>query len=54
MTAPSTSPSDEFTVPRHQFGEEWHVDDEGTLHTGESTPFADRIVVTCGDRKEGV
>ncbi|WP_226483057.1 hypothetical protein [Natrinema amylolyticum] len=47
MTRPSSSSPDAFTVPRHRFDDDWRVDDEGVLHTGDAAPFADRVVVTC-------
>ncbi|MBZ6495302.1 hypothetical protein [Natrinema longum] len=47
MTRPSNSSPEAFTVPRHRFDAEWRVDDEGVLHTGDSAPFANRVVVAC-------
>ncbi|WP_408956829.1 hypothetical protein [Natrinema sp. 74] len=47
MTPSATNSTDAFSVPRHRFDPDWRVDDEGVLHTGESAPFADRVVVAC-------
>ncbi|MFD1565133.1 hypothetical protein ACFR99_16465 [Haloarchaeobius amylolyticus] len=53
MTAPATQLLDAGTVSPVRFDSDWHVDDEGVLHTGRSAPFAERVVVAAdqdGDR----
>ncbi|NGM68029.1 hypothetical protein G6M89_03210 [Natronolimnobius sp. AArcel1] len=46
MTRSHTSSSRPFTVTRNRFDDEWTVDDEGCLHMGTATPFAERVSVT--------
>ncbi|WP_171052439.1 hypothetical protein [Haloterrigena sp. H1] len=50
MTRPTNQPLDAVTVPPSRFDSDWHVDDEGVLHTGRSAPFAECVVVAndCG------
>ncbi|MFA9416281.1 hypothetical protein [Natrinema sp. HArc-T2] len=47
MTRPATQFPDAGTVSPARFESDWHVDDEGVVHTGRSAPFAERVVVTA-------
>ena len=40
-----------FTIPRHQYGEQWRVDDEGYLHTGQASAHADSVVLSIGSKR---
>lgn len=46
MTRPLTQ-SPEGPVPSSRIDTDWHIDDEGVLHTGRSAPFAKRTLVAC-------